>query len=233
MFVINYIIDVLGNIAFFTGYISGGNSFPKPLDEKEEEEYLKKLRNGDQDAKNILVERNLRLVAHIVKKYTYPGKDIDDLISIGTVGLIKAIDSFDISKGTRLATYAARCIENEILMLIRNNKKAKGEVYLQDPVGVDKEGNEICLMDVLSSEDDSITEIVENKIQIKKLYYKIYNSLQDRERAIIEMRYGFIDGNCMTQREIAKLLGISRSYVSRIEKKALKKLLKELSGKFK
>lgn len=233
MFVINYIIDVLGNIAFFTGYISGGNSFPKPLDEKEEEEYLKKLRNGDQDAKNILVERNLRLVAHIVKKYTYPGKDIDDLISIGTVGLIKAIDSFDISKGTRLATYAARCIENEILMLIRNNKKAKGEVYLQDPIGVDKEGNEICLMDVLSSEDDSITEIVENKIQIKKLYYKIYNSLQDRERAIIEMRYGLIDGNCMTQREIAKLLGISRSYVSRIEKKALKKLLKELSGKFK
>lgn len=142
MFVINYIIDVIGNIAFFTGYISGGNSFPQPLDEKEEEEYLIKLKNGDEEAKNVLVERNLRLVAHIVKKYTYPGKDIDDLISIGTVGLIKAIDSFDISKGTRLATYAARCIENEILMLIRNNKKAKGEVYLQDPIGIDKEGNE-------------------------------------------------------------------------------------------
>ncbi|SHI67048.1 RNA polymerase sporulation-specific sigma factor [Clostridium amylolyticum] len=233
MFVINYIIDVIGNIAFFTGYISGGNSFPQPLDEKEEEEYLIKLKNGDEEAKNVLVERNLRLVAHIVKKYTYPGKDIDDLISIGTVGLIKAIDSFDISKGTRLATYAARCIENEILMLIRNNKKAKGEVYLQDPIGIDKEGNEICLMDVLSSEEDSIMEIVENKIQIKKLYLKIYSSLQDRERAIIEMRYGLIDGNCKTQREIAKLLGISRSYVSRIEKKALKKLFKELNGKFK
>jgi len=172
-------------------------------------------------------------VAHIVKKYTYPGKDIDDLISIGTVGLIKAIDSFDISKGTRLATYAARCIENEILMLIRNNKKAKGEIYLQDPIGIDKEGNEICLMDVLSSEEDSIMEIVENKIQIKKLYFKIYSSLQDRERAIIEMRYGLIDGNCKTQREIAKMLGISRSYVSRIEKKALKKLFKELNGKLK
>lgn len=233
MFVINYIIDVIGNIAFFTGYISGGNSFPQPLDEKEEEEYLIKLKNGDEEAKNVLVERNLRLVAHIVKKYTYPGKDIDDLISIGTVGLIKAIDSFDISKGTRLATYAARCIENEILMLIRNNKKAKGEVYLQDPIGIDKEGNEICLMDVLSSEEDSIMEIVENKIQIKKLYFKIYSSLQDRERAIIEMRYGLIDGNCKTQREIAKMLGISRSYVSRIEKKALKKLFKELNGKLK
>lgn len=233
MFVINYIIDVIGNIAFFTGYISGGNSFPQPLDEKEEEEYLIKLKNGDEEAKNVLVERNLRLVAHIVKKYTYPGKDIDDLISIGTVGLIKAIDSFDISKGTRLATYAARCIENEILMLIRNNKKAKGEVYLQDPIGIDKEGNEICLMDVLSSEEDSIMEIVENKIQIKKLYFKIYSSLLDRERSIIEMRYGLIDGNCKTQREIAKMLGISRSYVSRIEKKALKKLFKELNGKFK
>ena len=233
MFPINYLLEVLGSISFLSGYITGGNSFPQPLDEKEEEEYLIRLKNGDGDAKNILVERNLRLVAHIVKKYTYPGKEIDDLISIGTVGLIKAIDSFDVNKGTRLATYAARCIENEILMLIRNNKKAKGEVYLQDPIGVDKEGNEICLIDVLSSEYDSITDIVENKIQIKKLYNKIYTVLQERERIILEMRYGLIDGKCKTQREIAKLLGISRSYVSRIEKKALKKLYKELNGKVK
>ncbi|WP_426349263.1 RNA polymerase sporulation sigma factor SigK [Alloiococcus sp. CFN-8] len=233
MFPINYLLEVLGSISFLSGYITGGNSFPQPLDEKEEEEYLIKLKNGDGDAKNILVERNLRLVAHIVKKYTYPGKEIDDLISIGTVGLIKAIDSFDVNKGTRLATYAARCIENEILMLIRNNKKVKGEVYLQDPIGVDKEGNEICLIDVLSSEYDSITDIVENKIQVKKLYNKIYTVLQERERIIIEMRYGLIDGKCKTQREIAKLLGISRSYVSRIEKKALKKLYKELNGKAK
>ncbi|WP_423229866.1 RNA polymerase sporulation sigma factor SigK [Desnuesiella massiliensis] len=227
----NHIFDVIGSITLLAGYITGNNSFPQPLDEKEEECYLIKLKNGDLNAKNILVERNLRLVAHIVKKYSYPGKDIDDLISIGTVGLIKAIDSFDYTKGTRLATYAARCIENEILMLIRNNKKSKGEVYLQDPIGIDKEGNEISLLDVLSSEEDSILEIVESKIQIKKLYNKINSSLHERERLIIEMRYGLIDGKAKTQREIAKLLGISRSYVSRIEKRALKKLFKELNGK--
>ena len=231
MFIFNHIFDVIGSITLLAGYITGNNSFPQPLDEKEEESYLIKLKNGDLNAKNILVERNLRLVAHIVKKYSYPGKDIDDLISIGTVGLIKAIDSFDYTKGTRLATYAARCIENEILMLIRNNKKSKGEVYLQDPIGIDKEGNEISLLDVLSSEEDSILEIVESKIQIKKLYNKINSSLHERERLIIEMRYGLIDGKAKTQREIAKLLGISRSYVSRIEKRALKKLFKELNGK--
>lgn len=233
MFIVNYLLDMFGSVSFLTAYITSGNSFPQPLDEKEEEYYLGRLKEGDIVAKNILVERNLRLVAHIVKKYTYPGKDIDDLISIGTVGLIKAIDSFDSSKGTRLATYAARCIENEILMLIRNNKKIKGEVYLQDPIGIDKEGNEISLMDVLSSEEDSIIEIVENKIQIKKLYSKIHSCLLDREKVIIEMRYGLSDGNPKTQREIATLLGISRSYVSRIEKRALKKLYKELNGKYK
>ncbi|WP_032121837.1 RNA polymerase sporulation sigma factor SigK [Clostridium amazonitimonense] len=231
MLLINYLLDMIGGITVLTGYVTGGNSFPKPLEEKEEEYYINKLKEGDVEAKSILVERNLRLVAHIVKKYSYPGKDMDDLISIGTVGLIKAIDSFDNTKGTRLATYAARCIENEILMLIRNNKKIKGEVYLQDPIGIDKEGNEISLMDVLSSEDDSVVELVEQKIQIKKLYTKINTVLQHREKIIIEMRYGLIDGKCKTQREIAKLLGISRSYVSRIEKRALKKLLKELDGK--
>ncbi|MPM40004.1 RNA polymerase sigma-28 factor [bioreactor metagenome] len=200
------------------------------MTEEEEKLYLNKFKDGDLHAKNTLVERNLRLVAHIVKKYSFPGKEVDDLISIGTVGLIKAIDSFDCSKGTRLATYAARCIENEILMLIRNNKKTKGEVYLQDPIGVDKEGNEISLMDILSSDKDSVVEIVENKIQVKKLYGKINTILQERERIIIEMRYGLLDGNARTQREIAKLLGISRSYVSRIEKRALKKLFKELGS---
>jgi RNA polymerase sporulation-specific sigma factor len=217
-------------MAFLVGYVTNGNSFPQPLDEKEEEDYLARLKNGDILAKSILVERNLRLVAHIVKKYSYPGKEVDDLISIGTVGLIKAIDSFDTSKGTRLATYAARCIENEILMLIRNTKKTKGEVYLQEPIGVDKEGNEISLMDVLSSDDDSIIEVVENKIQVKKLYSKIDNCLAQREKLVIEMRYGLLDGKPKTQREIAKLLNISRSYVSRIEKRALKKLFKELNS---
>jgi len=221
---------MVGSMAFLTGYITNGNSFPQPLDEKEEEYYLKSFREGDLLAKSILVERNLRLVAHIVKKYSYPGKEVDDLISIGTVGLIKAIDSFDSSKGTRLATYAARCIENEILMLIRNNKKTKGEVYLQDPIGIDKEGNEISLLDVLSSDEDSIIEIVENKIQVKRLYTKINNNLIGREKLVIEMRYGLLDGKPKTQREIAALLCISRSYVSRIEKRALKKLYKELNN---
>lgn len=229
MFFVNCLLDMVGSMAFLVGYVSNGNSFPQPLNEKEEELYLQKFKDGDLHAKSVLVERNLRLVAHIVKKYSYPGKEVDDLISIGTVGLIKAIDSFDSSKGIRLATYAARCIENEILMLIRNNKKTKGEVYLQEPIGVDKEGNEISLMDVLSSDDDSIIEIVETKIQVKKLYSKIESSLAKRERLVIEMRYGLTDGKPKTQREIAKLLGISRSYVSRIEKRALKKLFKELN----
>lgn len=143
MFIFNNVIDVIGNIILLSGYVTGNTTFPQPLDEKEEEIYIEKLKNGDLQAKSVLIERNLRLVAHVVKKYSFQNKDVDDLISIGTVGLIKAIDSFDSSKGTRLATYAARCIENEILMLFRNNKKSKGEVYLQDPIGVDKEGNEL------------------------------------------------------------------------------------------
>ncbi|MCY6372328.1 RNA polymerase sporulation sigma factor SigK [Clostridium ganghwense] len=230
MFFINCLFNMIENMTFLTAYVSNGTSFPQPLDEKEEKYYLKKLKEGDAISKSILIERNLRLVAHIVKKYSYPHKDIDDLISIGTVGLIKAIDSFDSSKGTRLATYAARCIENEILMLIRNTKKIKSEVYLQDPIGVDKEGNEISLMDVLSSGDDSVIEIVENRIQIKKLYDKINDCLTEREKIIIKMRYGLADGKPRTQREIAKLLEISRSYVSRIEKRALKKLYKEFNS---
>ncbi|AKN29385.1 RNA polymerase sigma 70 [Clostridium carboxidivorans P7] len=229
MFLTNCLLDLAGSMVFLTAYITNNSSFPQPLNDKEEEYYLKKFKEGDLLAKNILVERNLRLVAHIVKKYSYPGKEVDDLISIGTVGLIKAIDSFDASKGTRLATYAAKCIENEILMLIRNNKKTKGEIYLQDPIGIDKEGNEISLLDVLSSDEDSIIEIVESKIQVKKLYDKMNTCLAEREKSVVEMRYGLLEGKPKTQREIAKILGISRSYVSRIEKRALKKLYKELN----
>lgn len=229
MFQLCNIMDVIGGLIFLTGYVTGSSSFPQPLSEEEEELYLKKFKEGDLHSKSVLIERNLRLVAHIVKKYSYPGKEVDDLISIGTVGLIKAIDSYNIGKGTRLATYAAKCIENEILMLIRNNKKIKNEVYLQDPIGIDKEGNIISLIDVLSSDDDSIIEIVENKIQTKKLYSKINTCLTDRERKVVEMRYGLAEGNQKTQREIAKILGISRSYVSRIEKKAIKKLHQEFN----
>ena len=224
-------MEFLCSNIFLTGYISGNNTFPKPLDEKEEEKYLQLLKTGDKKAKSILIERNLRLVAHIVKKYQIPNKDIDELISIGTVGLIKAIDSFDVTKGTRLATYASRCIENEILMLFRNNKKQKSETFLQDPIGVDKEGNEISLIDVLSSEKDSVIDKVEMKLQINALYNKMNSALTEREGEILKMRYGLKDGKCKTQREIAGMLGISRSYVSRIEKKALKKLKKELYPK--
>jgi len=228
---VNFLLSMIDSMILLTAYVSNGTSFPQPLDEKEEKYYLKKFKEGDSLAKGILIERNLRLVAHIVKKYSYPHKDMDDLISIGTVGLIKAIDSFDTSKGTRLATYAARCIENEILMLIRNTKKIKNEVYLQDPIGVDKEGNEISLMDVLSSEEDSVIEVVENRIQVRKLYDKINICLTDREKIIIKMRYGLTDGKPKTQREIASLLQISRSYVSRIEKRALKKMYKGFNNK--
>lgn len=231
MFILNSLIDLVCNSFFLTGYITSSNTFPLPLDEGEEQMYLKKLKEGDKNAKSVLIERNLRLVAHIVKKYSFPNKDVDELISIGTVGLIKAIDSFDSSKGTRLATYASRCIENEILMLFRNNKKQKGEIYLQDPIGVDKEGNEFCLMDILSSEKDCVLEKVENNLQVRALYKKLGESLTKRESSILIMRYGLIDGKCKTQREIAINLGISRSYVSRIEKKALKKLKKELFTK--
>jgi RNA polymerase sporulation-specific sigma factor len=231
VFILNGLVELICNSFFLTGYITNNNTFPLPLDEEEEQMYLKKFKEGDKSAKSILIERNLRLVAHIVKKYSFPNKDVDELISIGTVGLIKAIDSFDSSKGTRLATYASRCIENEILMLFRNNKKQKSEVYLQDPIGVDKEGNEFCLMDILSSEKDSVLDKVESNLQVRALYKKLGESLTSRESSILIMRYGLIDGKCKTQREIASNLGISRSYVSRIEKKALKKLKKELYSK--
>ncbi len=207
------------------------NSFPQPLTREEEEKYLELYSQGDEKARNILIERNLRLVAHIVKKYNNTGKDTDDLISIGTIGLIKAISTYDSTKGTRLATYAARCIENEILMTIRSTKKTKLELSLQEPIGMDKEGNEINLLDILGTEVDKIIDEVDLRFQIKKLYRAINQVLKDREKVIIELRYGLIDGKCKTQREIANLLGISRSYVSRIETRALAKLNKALMNK--
>lgn len=207
------------------------NSFPTPLSREEEERYLKLYSEGDEEARNILIERNLRLVAHIVKKYNNTGKDTEDLISIGTIGLIKAIATYDLTKGTRLATYAARCIENEILMTIRSLKKTKLELSLNEPIGMDKEGNEINLLDILGSDVDEVLDEVHLKLQIKNLNRAINRVLKDREKVIIELRYGLIDGTCKTQREIAALLGISRSYVSRIETRALAKLNKALVNK--
>lgn len=223
------ILSLVDNAVLLVSYITNNNSFPKPLSEDEEKVFITKFKEGDEEARNILVERNLRLVAHIVKKYNYTGKEVDDLISVGTIGLIKAITTFDNDKGTRLATYAARCIENEILMVIRSTKKSKSEVFLQDPIGVDKEGNEISLMDVLGTDNDTVIEEVENKIQTRKLYNKMASILKGREKMILELRYGLISGKSKTQREIAQMMGISRSYVSRIEKRALKKLSRELN----
>ncbi len=216
-------------LLLLVSYVSSNTSFPKPLSPEEENHYLELYEQGDEESKNILVERNLRLVAHIVKKYHNTGREVDDLISIGTIGLIKAITTFDRSKGTRLATYAARCIENEILMTIRSNKKTKSEVSLQDPIGIDKEGNEISLIDILGTESDEVLDEVELKIQVKKLYQKMTNVLKARERTVLQLRYGLANGGSKTQREIAKMLGISRSYVSRIEKRAIKKLSKSFN----
>lgn len=209
------------------GYIANNNTFPKPLTPEEEEKYLELYKKGDEEAKNVLIERNLRLVAHVVKKFANTGEDMDDLISIGTIGLIKAINTFNESKGNRLATYAARCIENEILMNLRSTKKTKLEVSLQEPIGVDKEGNEISLMDVLGTDSDAIIDEITNKFQLKKLRDKVGTVLEEREKKVIELRYGLHDGKVRTQRETAKILGISRSYVSRIEKRAIIKLFNE------
>lgn len=229
-FLMSKLSRVLKPFLFYTGYISNSSSFPKPLSKEEEEKYLKLYAEGDEDARNILIERNLRLVAHMVKKYNNTGKDTEDLISIGTIGLIKAITTYDPTKGTRLATYAARCIDNEILMTIRSTKKTKMEVSLQEPIGIDREGNEISLLDILGTDIDEILDQVYLKLQIKKLYNKINLVLQDREKRIIELRYGLANGGCYTQKEIAKELGISRSYVSRIEKRAINKLSKALNN---
>lgn len=201
-------------------------SFPKPLSAKEEKECIVKCRSGDREARDCLIERNLRLVAYIAKKYNMGDKDMDDLISIGTIGLIKGIDSFDETKNIRLATYAARCIENELLMMMRSEKKASKDVYLYDSIGSDKEGNEISLIDIIEYEDEDVAERVTMQDNIAKLDEIIDKTLNAREKDIIMMRYGLAGREEKTQREIAAKYGISRSYVSRIEKNALNKLKK-------
>ncbi len=213
---------------FCFSYFSSITSFPQPLSAEEEKYYLERYQTGDEVAKNILIERNLRLVAHIVKKYNNINNDVDDLISIGTIGLIKGISSFDPSKCTRLATYAARCIENEILMSIRAGRKQRYETSLQAPIGMDQEGNEISLLDILCTENDTIFDQVDLDIEVRKLYQNIRILLKPREKEILLLRYGLNNQEEKTQREIAEQMGISRSYVSRIEKKALKKLSREL-----
>lgn len=225
---LNRILEKLGLCRGKLHYVGGSDALPPPLSKEEEEELVNRLNDDAEEVRSTLIERNLRLVVYIARKFENTGVYVEDLISVGTIGLIKAVNTFNPEKKIKLATYASRCIENEILMLFRSSKKQKGETFLHDPIGVDKEGNEISLIDVLSSDKDSVIDKVETNIQIKALYSKINTSLNEREGEIIRMRYGLIDGKCKTQREIASLLGISRSYVSRIEKKALKKLKKEL-----
>ena len=206
-------------------------SFPKPLTADEERYYLERYRSGDEDAKNILIEKNLRLVAHIVKKYNNSGRDIDELIAIGIVGLVKAVNTFDADKGNRIVTYAARCIENELLMMLRSERKLTREVSLYDPIGTDKEGNEINLLDIIESQETDVVEQMTLDSNIRQLYENIDGVLTGREKEIISLRYGLAGDNPVTQREIADMMGISRSYVSRIEKKALEKLKTEFDKK--
>ncbi|HEY8496165.1 MAG TPA: RNA polymerase sporulation sigma factor SigK [Limnochordales bacterium] len=217
---------LLDGLMLVASYISN-SVFPQPLSSGEEAKLLERMAAGDREARNILVERNLRLVAHIVKKFDNTGEDADDLISIGTIGLIKAINTFDRSKQTRLATYAARCIENEILMHLRSSKKTRSEVLLYDPIGADKEGNEITLLDILGTEPDAVLDKVEWQLEHEKLR-RTMQRLTRRERRILELRYGLLDGVRQTQRDISRALGISRSYVSRIEKRAITKLQREM-----
>ena len=207
-------------------------TFPKPLTADEEREYLKRYREGDPAAKDVLIERNLRLVAHIVKKYQHPEEDMEDLISIGTIGLIKAVMTFDDSKGSRLATYAARCIDNELLMMLRSRKKTARDVSLYDPIGTDREGNEISLLDIMEHTAPGIVEKIDLKDNIIHLYRVLDQVLSERESQVIRMRYGLYNRKSMTQREVADILGISRSYVSRIEKNAIQKLRKDFQKDF-
>lgn len=208
------------NLLYFALHVTGTGSFPRPLTAKEERECLAQIAEGDPAAKARLIEHNLRLVAHIIKKYYSSFKDQDDLISIGTIGLIKAVSTFKSEKSVRFATYASRCIENEVLMHFRNKKKSAQDIYISDPIDTDKDGNSLTLMDIMS-EEDNIVDCIDLRIKSEQLYSFIAASLDERERQIITLRYGLCGSRPLTQREVACRLDISRSYVSRIEKKAI------------
>ncbi len=221
------LIRTISNLFVFALHLSGSSSFPPPLSAKRERECLEAMKKGDVNAKNELIEHNLRLVAHIIKKYYSSSVQQDDLISIGTIGLIKAINTFNPDKGTRLATYAARCIENEILMQFRAQKKSAQDISVNEPIDTDSDGNPLTLMDIISTEDE-IVEDIYKMTMLKKLSAEVERIKDPREKAIIMMRYGLDGMRPMTQLEVSKRLNISRSYVSRIEKKTLKELRKAL-----
>ncbi len=220
--IFDFLNVLLARIFFFTGTVNGGGVFPKPLPPEEEKKYLALAAGGDEEAKNILIKHNMRLVAHVAKKYS-GAAETDDLLSVGSIGLIKAVNTYREGRGTQLATYTARCIENEILMLLRSGKKHKNNVSLTEPVGCDKDGNELTIMDLLAEKEDTVFLQVENSIRREKFTEALKTFLNKREYDILCMRYGLIDGVPMPQREVAKKLGISRSYISRIEKRAIEK----------
>ncbi len=217
---------LMENMLYFALHMESGTVFPKPLSAQQEAEAFRRMAEGDTSARSELIEHNLRLVAHVVKKYYTSNADTEELISIGTVGLIKAVSTFNNSKSTRFATYAAKCIDNEILMFFRSAKKSARDVYLDEPVDVDKDGNSMSLMDIIA-EDDNMVDRIDTMIKSRQLYGFVENSLDEREREIILYRYGLYGKKPLTQREVAEKLDISRSYVSRIEKKALEKLKNE------
>ena len=211
----------LSGLIFYVLHVTGAGSFPKPLSAEEERECLERMRHGDDSARAKLVEHNLRLVAHIAKKYYINTNEQDDLISIGTIGLIKAVSTFDCEKGIRLSSYAARCIENELLMMLRQEKKTSKNTSLYEPIGIDKEGNEIHLLDILGTQETDLIKKIEQKENIKRIYEELEKMEMNKEKKTLIMRYGLYGREPMTQKEVAKNLHISRSYVSRIEKKAL------------
>ena len=211
-------------------YIAGSQTLPPPLDSKEEEEALKKLSNGDEDIKKVLVERNLRLVVYIAKKFENTGVGIEDLISIGTIGLMKAINTFNTDKNIKLATYASRCIENEILMYLRKSNKIKGEISIDEPLNQDGDGNELLLSDILGTEGDITSRRIEDEVD-KKLLKESITKLSKREKDIMELRFGFCSDEEKTQKEVADMLGISQSYISRLEKKIISKMRREIKSK--
>jgi len=224
------ILLLLKDIFFFAAYVSSGSSFPDPLSPEEEREAVAAMKRGDEFARAKLISHNLRLVAHVAKKFATPETDMDDLISIGTIGLIKAISTFDLEKGAALATYAARCIQNEVLMSLRAGKKRKKEVSLNATIGTDNEGNEITLVDIMGTGAGMVPDEVERRIDVSRMRKAVESCLSPRERVVITMRYGLSEGPCLPQREVAEMLGISRSYVSRIEKKALNRLFEAMKN---
>lgn len=227
MFLGGIFFEWIQTVLILAGYVSGNASFPKPLTAEEEQKYLKEYSDGDENAKNILIERNLRLVAHIAKKYA-DEKNLEDLISIGAIGLIKGINTFNTKKNVKLSAYISRCIENEVLMFLRSSKKLQSEVSIDESIGTDREGNNMTFSDILTSGSADISDIISGKIEAQKLYAAMKKVLSKNEINIICWRYGLCGQKRKTQKEIAQILGISRSYVSRIEKKCLKHLYDEL-----